>query len=59
MFELGVDAEEWSKARYYYSGGSLREFYRDLTELEEQVEKTLSAISVSPPAIPQNAHYFI
>ena len=44
IFELGIDAEEGSRQRYYYSGGSLREFCRDLTKLEERVEKTLSIV---------------
>ena len=44
MFEHGVDLEEWSRACYYYFGGSLQEFYRELTELEERVKEILSVV---------------
>ena len=56
-FEHGIDAEEGSRVRYYYFGGSLREFCRELPELKDRVKKTLSVVGGTAQAFALVSEY--
>ena len=57
MSEPSVDVEEWSRERYYYSGGSLWEFHKELPDLMDQVDETLLVVGTTRQAIALISEY--